>query len=88
MAISGSNYLQQRIFCYNRFSEKIEMSEEKANLATKGNSGKPDKLKYEYLPKHYKPDESPAAKAFMKAVRMTRKRFYPELSEKTKIVLR
>lgn len=60
------------------------MSKKKENLTTNGNGGKPGGLKYEYLPKDYEPDESPAAKAFMKAVRMTRKRLYPELSEETK----
>lgn len=59
---------------------------EKKETSTNGNGGKPDKLKYEYLPKDYEPDESPAAKAFMKAVRMTSKRLYSEFSEETKIV--
>lgn len=40
--------------------------------------------KYERLPKDYEVDDSPAAKAFMKAVRITHKRLYPELYEKTK----
>lgn len=60
------------------------MSKKKENLTTNGNGGKPDELKHEYQPKDYEADESPAAKAFMKAVRMTRKRLYPEINEETK----
>ena len=51
---------------------------------TNGN-GKASQSKYERLPKDYEVDESEAAKAFMKAARMTNKRLYPELyKEKAK----
>ena len=52
---------------------------------TGGGNGKREMSpKYERLPKDYEVDDSPAAKAFMKAVRMTRKRLFPELYEGTK----
>ena len=60
----------------------MNKKQETENKAQNGNSK--NKPKYEYLPKDYEPDESEAAKAFMKAVRMTRKRLYPELYEGTK----
>jgi hypothetical protein len=58
---------------------KIKESKKQTN---NDNGNKTSKSKYEHLPKDYEPDESEAAKAFMKAVRMTRKRL--ELSEGTK----
>lgn len=39
---------------------------------------------YDRLPPDYEPDESETAKAFMKAVRITHKRLYPEFYEKEK----
>ncbi len=62
----------------------MSKKKESKNLTTNGNGKKPETPAVEYLPKDFEADESPAAKAFMKAVRMTRRRLYPELYEAKK----
>jgi len=51
------------------------------NLVTNGDGKKSSEPKYERLPKDFEADTSPTALALMKAVRMTRRRLYPELYE-------
>lgn len=49
---------------------------------TKNGNGKVEYIngeKVEYLPKDFEIDTSPTAIAMMKAIRLTRKRLYPEL---------
>ncbi len=54
------------------------------NLTTNGDGKKLSEPKYERLPKDFEADTSPTALALMKAVRMTRRRLYPELYEAKK----
>jgi len=69
-----------------RGSREMSKKKKTENQTTNGNGRKTPEAtpKYERLPKDYEPDESEAAKAFMKAVRMTRKRLFPELYAGTK----
>jgi len=57
---------------------------EPKNLTTNGDGKKSSEPKYERLPKDFEADTSPTALALMKAVRMTRRRLYPELYEAKK----
>lgn len=54
------------------------------NLTTNGDGKKSSEPKYERLPKDFEADTSPTALALMRAVRMTRRRLYPELYEAKK----
>ncbi|MDQ3063833.1 MAG: hypothetical protein M3R14_13380 [Acidobacteriota bacterium] len=54
------------------------------NLMTNGDGKKSSEPKYERLPKDFEADTSPTALALIKAVRMTRRRLYPELYEAKK----
>lgn len=62
----------------------MSKTKETRNQSVGSNGGKQIQPKYKRLPKDFEPDESPTAKAFMKAVRITRKRLYPELYEAKK----
>ncbi len=59
----------------------MSKKKESKNLTTNGNCKKPEIPAVEYLPKDFEADESPTARALMKAVRMTRRRLYPEFYE-------
>ena len=78
--------MQKNIGIKVRRSKEMSQNKETENQTTNGNGRKmPEaKPKYERLPKDYEPDESEAAKAFMKAVRMTRKRLFPKSYAGTK----
>ncbi len=62
----------------------MSKTKETRNQTANSNGGKQIEPIVERLPKDFEPDESPTAKAFMKAVRITRKRLYPKLYEAKK----
>ena len=62
----------------------MSKTKETKNQANNDNGGRASQPKYERLPKDYEIDDSPTARALMKAVRITRRRLYPELYEAKK----